>query len=111
VKVPDKPRQVFAFSGIVNLRPGEKGGPALVEHAVSLAAGNGKSGKNRTKRVCFLPTATGDSPSAIEAVTEVFAGRGDVGFSVLTLFTQPSVPDVKAHLLARTSCWSGAVAW
>jgi peptidase E len=53
------------------------------------------------KRVCFIPTASGDSPSAIEAVTEVFAGREDIEFSVLTLFTQPSVPDVRAHLMTQ----------
>jgi hypothetical protein len=47
------------------------------------------------------PTATGDSPGAIEAVSDVFAGREDVDFSVLTLFTQPSVPDVRAHLLGQ----------
>jgi peptidase E len=81
---------VFAFSGILNRPPGQKRDPAFLEYAVSLATGEGK------KRVCFIPTATGDSPSAIEAVTEVFAGRGDVGLSVLTLFTQPSVPDVEA---------------
>ena len=34
-------------------------------------------------------------------VTEVFAGREDVAFSVLTLFTQPSVPDAGAHLMAQ----------
>ena len=34
-------------------------------------------------------------------MTEVFAGRGDVDFSVLTLFTKPSVPDVGAHLIAQ----------
>jgi peptidase E len=62
---------------------------------VSLAAGGGR------KRVCFIPTATGDSPVAIEAVTEVFAGRADVDFSVLTLFTQPSVRDIRAHLMAQ----------
>ena len=59
------------------------------------------------KRVCFIPTATGDSPSAIEAVTEVFAGRGDVDFSVLTLFTQPSVPDAGSHLLAQDVLLAG----
>lgn len=48
-----------------------------------------------------MPTATGDSPSAIAAVTEVFAGHEDVDFSVLTLFTQPSVADVRAHLTAQ----------
>jgi peptidase E len=50
------------------------------------------------RRVCFVPTATGDSPVAIEAVTDVFTGRVDVEFSVLKLFTQPNVPDVRAHL-------------
>ena len=93
--MPVKPRQVFAFSGILNRLPGEKRDPAFLEYAVSLAADDGK------KRVCFIPTAAGDSPSAIEAVTEVFAGRGDVDFSVLTLFTKPSVPDVGAHLIAQ----------
>jgi peptidase E len=90
-----RPRQVFAFSGILNRAPGEKSDPAFLEYAVSLAAGDGQ------KRVCFIPTAAGDSPSAIEAVTEVFAGRDDVDFTVLTLFTQPSVPDVGTHLLAQ----------
>jgi peptidase E len=61
---------------------------------VSLAAGDGK------KRVCSIPTATGDSPSAIEAVGEAFADQQDVAFSVLTLFTKPSVPDAGAHLMA-----------
>jgi peptidase E len=95
VQVPGRPRQVFAFSGVLNRLPGEKRDPAFLEYAVSLAAGEGK------KRVCFIPTATGDSPSAIEAVAEVFAGRKDVDFSVLTLFTQPSVTDVQAHLTAQ----------
>jgi peptidase E len=94
--VPGRPRQVFAFSGVLNRPPGEKRDPAFLEYAVSLAGGGG--GK---KRVCFIPTAAGDSPSAIDAVTEVFAGRPDVAFSVLTLFTQPSVPDVGAHLMAQ----------
>ncbi|MBO0785652.1 MAG: peptidase E [Actinobacteria bacterium] len=70
-------------------------GSLVAPTAVSLAADGG------TTRVCFIPTATGDSPAAIDAVTEVFAGRADVTFSVLTLFTQPSVPDVGAHLLAQ----------
>jgi peptidase E len=93
--VAAKPRQVFAFSGIVDRPPGEKSDPAFLEYAVRLAPGDGK------KRVCFIPTATGDSPFVIDIVSEVFAGREDVDFSVLTLFTQPSVPDVAAHLLAQ----------
>ena len=93
--MPVLPRQVFAFSGILDLPPGQKGDPAFLEYAVSLAPGDEK------KRVCFIPTATGDSPAAIEALSEVFADREDVDFSVLTLFTQPSVPDVGAHLRAQ----------
>jgi peptidase E len=31
----------------------------------------------------------------------VFTGREDVDFSVLRLFTQPNVPDVRAHLLGQ----------
>jgi hypothetical protein len=95
MRVPIRPRQVFAFSGVLNRPRGEKSDPAFLEYAVSLAAGDGK------KQVCFIPTATGDSPAAIEAVTEVFVGREDVAFSVLTLFTQPSVPDAGAHLMAQ----------
>ena len=70
---------MFAFSGILDIPPGEKGNPAFLEYAVSLAAGDGK------KRVCSIPTATGDSPSAIDAVGEAFAGQQDVAFSVLTV--------------------------
>ena len=93
--MPVRPRQVFAFSGVLNRPPGETSDPAFLEYAVRLAPGGGR------KRVCFIPTAAGDSPGAIDAVTEVFAGRADVDLSVLTLFTQPSVPDVGAHLLAQ----------
>jgi len=77
--VAAKLRQVFAFSGVVNRPPGEKPDPALLEYAVSLAAGSD------VRRVCFIPTATGDSPGAIAAVTDVFTGREDVEFSVLKL--------------------------
>jgi peptidase E len=86
---------VFAFSGVLNRLPGEKRDPSFLEYAVSLSAGEGKT------RVCFIPAATGDSLSAVETVTEAFAGREDVAFRVLTLFTQPSVPDAGAHLMAQ----------
>lgn len=94
-RVLTRPKQIFAFSGVLNRPPGEKSDPTFLEYAVSLAADDGK------KRVCFIPTASGDSASSVNAVTEVFAGREDVDFSVLTLFTQPSVADVRAHLLAQ----------
>ncbi len=86
-------RQVFAFSGLLKLRPGERP-RALVDHAVALA-GDGP------KRVCFIPTAVGDARDVIESVSELLAGRHGIDFSVLTLFTQPSVPDVRAHLLSQ----------
>ena len=33
MKVPVRPRQVFAFSGILDIPPGEKGNPAFLEHS------------------------------------------------------------------------------
>jgi peptidase E len=88
-----RPRQVLAFSGLLRLRPGERA-RGLVDHAVGLA-GDGP------KRVCFIPTAVGDAREAIEAVSALFTSCPEVDFSVLTLFTQPSVPDVRAHLLSQ----------
>jgi peptidase E len=53
-------------------------------------------------RVCYVPTATGDADRAIEACTARFAQHpAQVELSALRLFTQPSVPDVRAHLLAQ----------
>lgn len=49
-----------------------------------------------------MPTAVGDSPVAITSKRQEFASRWPhVDFSVLTLFPQPSVPDVEAHLLSQ----------
>ena len=62
----------------------------------------GLTRKEAGQRVCYLPTAVGDSPAAVKAKTDEFAAnRSDVAFSVLTLFTQPNVPDVRHHLLAQ----------
>lgn len=88
-----RPRQVFAFSGLLKLRPGERS-RALVDHAVALA-GDGH------KQVCFIPTAVGDARDVIDSITALFTDTPKVSFSVLTLFTQPSVPDVRAHLLSQ----------
>lgn len=89
-------RQIFAFSGILRAEPGQKGSFALIEHAVSLAEANGGM-----RRVCYLPTAVGDSPANIGYMTSAFDARPEVDFSVLRLFTQPSVPDVRTHLLSQ----------
>jgi peptidase E len=89
-------RQVFAWSGL--LRRGDETASSfdLVAHALSLTAAGD------TASVCYIPTAVGDLPSAVEGKRGEFAERRPgVRFSALTLFPQPSVPDVRGHLLAQ----------
>ena len=89
-------RQIFAFSGMLVTADDTRTNFDLVEHALSLAAPSGRP------RVCYVPTAVGDSPLAVESKRTAFAeARPDVEFSALTLFSQPSVPDVRAHLLRQ----------
>ena len=88
-------RQIFAFSGVLDSADG-KGSFALIEHALSLAAR-----ADRPTRVCYVPTAVGDAQAAIDFYQDKFAARRDAQLSVLRLFTQPSVPDVAAHLLGQ----------
>lgn len=69
---------------------------ALTEYALTLA------GPRDRPRLCYVPTAVGDSQAAIDAKQATFREqRPDVEFSVLRLFTQPSVPDVRTHLLTQ----------
>lgn len=89
-------RQVFAFSGVLSLAPGERGSGVLVEHALGLARR-----RDPVRRLCYVPTAVGDDPAAVAAYQRVFGARSDVDLSVLRLFPQPSVTDVRAHLLAQ----------
>jgi peptidase E len=107
-------RQIFAFSGVLDSAD-EEGSFALVEHALGLSAradpdhrGPGHGGPDhggpdghQPTRVCYIPTAVGDAQAAIDFYEDRFAGRPDAGLSVLRLFTQPSVPDVAAHLLGQ----------
>ena len=76
----------------------------MVEHAISLAArphaGPGREHPGPT-RVCYVPTAVGDAQAAVDFYQGKFAARAGVQLSVLRLFTQPSVPDVAAHLLGQ----------
>ena len=88
-------RQIFAFSGILRPEAGQKSSFDLIGHAVSLAPSNG------SKRVCYLPTAVGEAQAAVDHMTAMFDDRAEIEFSVLRLFTQPSVPDVRAHLTSR----------
>jgi peptidase E len=94
--VSPKPRQVFAFSGVLHAGEGRRSNFDLTEHAVELA------GPRERPRVCYIPTAVGDSQEAIASHEKVFRERRpDVELSVLRLFTQPCVPDVRGHLLSQ----------
>ncbi|WP_036340585.1 Type 1 glutamine amidotransferase-like domain-containing protein [Modestobacter caceresii] len=92
-------RQVFAFSGVIEPQPGERGNRPLLEHVLALGAARRTSGG--PVRLCYVPTAVGDDPAAVSAYQRVFGGRDDVVLSVLRLFPQPSVPDVRGHLLTQ----------
>jgi peptidase E len=92
-------RQVFAFSGTLAPRPGERGNLPLVEHALDL--GRTRWLWDGAVRLCYVPTAIGDDPTAVAVYEQVFGERDDVDLSVLRLFPQPSVPDVRKHLLRQ----------
>ena len=89
-------RRIFAFSGILKPEPGGPQSSALLDFAVGLAAAG-----RPVRRVCYIPTAIGDRQDAIDHYTTWFAERGGVEFSFLRLFTQPNVPDIRAHLLSQ----------
>jgi peptidase E len=94
--VAEATRQIFAYSGVLYPEPDGPDTYALVRYAVSLA------GRSEGVRVCYLPTAVGDLPAAVDAYAARFAEYpAGVEYSALRLFTQPSVPDVRAHLLAQ----------
>jgi peptidase E len=92
-------RQVFAYSGVLDPCPGEPGNLPLVEHALDL--GRTRWLWDGAVRLCYLPTAVGDDPRAIDLYEQVFGDREDVELSVLRLFPSPSVPDVRKHLLRQ----------
>jgi len=92
-------RQVFAFSGVLDPRPGERGNRPLLEHVLALGAARRTT--EGPVRLCYVPTAVGDDPAAVAAYQRVFGGRDDVVLSVLRLFPQPSIPDLRTHLLTQ----------
>jgi peptidase E len=57
-------------------------------------------------RICYLGTATGDDPARVAGFYGAFAGR-DVVTSHLSLFSMPTVADVRSHLLAQDVVWVG----
>jgi peptidase E len=85
-------RQVFAWSGLLDLRDGDASTWELIEHALSLSP--------RDRRVTYVPTAVGDGQPSIDRMVGAFtARRPDIDLTVLRLFPQPSVPDLRRHLL------------
>jgi peptidase E len=89
-------RRILAFSGVLKPRPGGPPPGALLDFAIGLAATS-----RPVRRLCYIPTAVGDRQDAIDRQATRFAKRDDVEFSVLRLFTQPNVPDVRAYLLSQ----------
>jgi peptidase E len=95
--VADISRQIFAFSGVLKPAPGGPGTGALIDYALGLA----RSGAGGRKRLCYVPTAVGDVKEAVDFYAKAMEKRPQVEFSALRLFTQPSVPDVRGHLLSQ----------
>jgi peptidase E len=52
-------------------------------------------------KLCLIATATGDAKEYIDAVLPIAKARGAATVSHLTLFPQPNVPNIRAHLLAQ----------
>ena len=61
------PRQIFDFSGLLVGRADNRTNADLIRHALSL------TGMDGGQRVCFVPTAVGDSPVAVESERSAFA--------------------------------------
>src|SRR4051794_36808250 len=64
------------------------------------------AGAPERPRLCYLGTATGDDPARVAGVYGAFAGS-PVEVSHLSLFTMPTVADMRAHLLAQDVVWVG----
>jgi peptidase E len=89
-------RQVFAFSGMLRAETDSHTNFDLTSYALTLTS------KERGQRLCYIPTAVGDSTQAVEVTARRFSEcRSDVTFSVLLLFPQPNVPDIRTHLLEQ----------
>jgi peptidase E len=85
---------VFAYSGMLVGADDRLTNWDLATYALDVAP------KKANPKVCYIPTAIGDLPTAVEGKAQLFAERRpEVEFSALMLFTQPNVPDVRRHLL------------
>ena len=98
--MPTPAPQIFAVSGpLPSTNPRHSTVP-LIEHAIEL------TGKERP-RITHITTGVGDSQPLIDSFYRALAHRDDVTASHLALFTQPNVPDVRAHLLEQDAVWVG----
>lgn len=86
--------QILACSGVLYPPADYRHPGAQIWQAMRLA-------DVRRPRVCLIATATGDSREHITGWYERAGSFGDAELSHLTLFTQPNVPDVRAHLRAQ----------
>jgi peptidase E len=88
--------QILACSGV--LYPPDDAPPDLagaqVRQAIALSGA-------RRARVCLVATAGGDSQQTLDRWYATGPQFGAAELSHLQLFTQPNVPDVRAHLLAQ----------
>ncbi|WP_435748077.1 Type 1 glutamine amidotransferase-like domain-containing protein [Nocardioides sp. SYSU DS0663] len=83
----------------------EPDNPLLDDFALSLATR--RRGAGGLPRVCFVPTASGDSETYQDQFREAFTGRAEV--STLSLFRLGEVPggDVREHVLAQDVVYVG----
>lgn len=87
-------RQIVAYSGMRQRDTDTRTGFDLVRYACDV------SRRPDAPRLVYVPTAVGDDHRTIDAVRSAVAQRlPHVQWSTLTLFPQPNVPDVGAHLL------------
>lgn len=94
--------QILAVSGVL----GDSARTCrLISYAASLATSPG--GRDGRVRLCFVPTAEGDNPLALAWFKDAFGNDSAIEPSVLTLFPQPNVLDVRQHLLAQDVVWVG----
>jgi peptidase E len=86
--------------GPLDLRPGP-----IFRLAAELARSTG------APRLCFVATASGDSPTYLLSAYAAFA-TSDVRVSHLSLFPMPNVDDVRKHLMQQDVIWvsGGSVA-
>jgi peptidase E len=102
----DRPTILATSGGVIPSRRLRWEVGPLTDYAIELAGVTG-----RAPRVCFVPTACGDSAELIRTFYEAAMLRG-LAPSHLALFTMPNVDDITEHLLAQDVIWvwGGSVA-